>query len=283
VSITETKSGTVLTRIIESRRAEVARRKRIMPEPVLRIAAGKAGAPRDFAGALARDQVNVIAEIKKASPSAGVLRRDFEPAALARGFERAGAAALSVLTEEENFQGALAHLRDASAAVGLPVLRKDFIVDTWQVWEARAANADSFLLIVAALDDAALTALLNLGRELGMEPLVEVHTADELERVLAAGAHIVGVNNRNLHTLEVRVETSLELVEMIPQDCITVSESGLRSAEDLRKLRAAGFDAFLIGESLMREAEPGGALQRLIDGISQRSGDSGAGSSDRSR
>jgi len=283
VSIAETKSGTILSRIIESRRGEVARRKRIMPEPVLRIAIGKADAPRDFAGALARDRVNVIAEIKKASPSAGVLRRDFEPAVLARGFEGAGAAALSVLTEEENFQGALAHLRDARAAVGLPVLRKDFIVDTWQVWEARAANADSFLLIAAALDDTALATLLALGRELGMEALVEVHTAKELERVLAAGARIIGVNNRNLHTLEVRVETSLELIEMIPQDCIAVSESGLRSAEDLRKLRAAGFDAFLIGESLMREADPGGALQRLIDGVSQRSGDSGVGSSDRSR
>ena len=283
MSIAETKSGTVLSRIIESRRAEVSRRKRIMPETVLRIAAGKADAPRDFAGALARDTVNVIAEIKKASPSAGVLRRDFEPAALARGFEGAGAAALSVLTEEENFQGALAHLRDARAAVELPVLRKDFIVDAWQVWEARAANADSFLLIAAALDDTALATLLALGRELGMEALVEVHTADELERVLAVDARIIGVNNRNLHTLEVRVETSLELVEMIPQDCISVSESGLRSAEDLRKLRAAGFDAFLIGESLMREADPGGALQRLIDGVSQRSGDSGVGSSDRSR
>jgi len=283
VSIAETKSGTILSRIIESRRGEVARRKRIMPEPVLRIAIGKADAPRDFAGALARDGVNVIAEIKKASPSAGVLRRDFEPAALARGFEGAGAAALSVLTEEENFQGALAHLRDARAAVGLPVLRKDFIVDTWQVWEARAANADSFLLIAAALDDTALATLLASGRELGMEALVEVHTARELERVLAAGARIIGVNNRNLHTLEVRVETSLELIEMIPQDCIAVSESGLRAAANLLKLRAAGFDAFLIGESLMREADPGGALQRLIDGVSQRSGDSGVGSSDRSR
>src|SRR5438445_794242 len=153
VSIAETKTGTILSRIIESRRAEVARRRRIMPETVLRIAAGKAGAPRDFGAALARDKVNVIAEIKKASPSAGVLRREFEPVSLARGFEQAGAAALSVLTEEENFQGALAHLRDARAAVSLPVLRKDFIVDPWQVWEARAANADSFLLIAAAVPE----------------------------------------------------------------------------------------------------------------------------------
>ena len=276
--------GTILSRIIESRRAEVARRRRIMPETVLRIAAGKADAPRDFAGALVRDEVNVIAEIKKASPSAGVLRREFEPVSLARAFEQSGAAALSVLTEEENFQGALAHLRDARAAVSLPVLRKDFIVDPWQVWEARAANADSFLLIAAALDDAALAGLLNLGRELGMEALVEVHTAEELERVLAAGARILGVNNRNLHTLEVRVETSLDLAGMIPEDRVAVSESGLRSAEDLRKLSAAGFDAFLIGESLMREPDPGAALKRLIaTAVPERSGDSGAGSSDRSR
>lgn len=284
MSISEIKTGTILSRIIESRRAEVARRRRIMPETVLRIAAGKADAPRDFAGALVRDEVNVIAEIKKASPSAGVLRREFEPVSLARAFEQSGAAALSVLTEEENFQGALAHLRDARAAVSLPVLRKDFIVDPWQVWEARAANADSFLLIAAALDDAALAGLLNLGRELGMEALVEVHTAGELERVLAAGARILGVNNRNLHTLEVRVETSLELAGMIPEDCVAVSESGLRSAEDLRKLSAAGFDAFLIGESLMREPDPGAALKRLIaTAVPERSGDSGAGSSDRSR
>jgi indole-3-glycerol phosphate synthase len=283
VSIAETKPGTILSRIIESRRTDVARRQRMMPEAMLRIAAGKADAPRDFAGALARKKINVIAEIKKASPSAGVLRREFQPVALAGAFERAGAAALSVLTEEENFQGALAHLRDARAAVSVPVLRKDFIVDPWQVWEARAANADSFLLIAAALDDISFAGLLHLGRELGMEALVEVHTAEELERVLAAGARIVGVNNRNLHTLEVRVETSLELVEMIPEDRIAVSESGLRSAEDLRKLQAAGFDAFLIGESLMREANPGAALGRLIGNFPDTAADSGAGSSDRSR
>lgn len=283
MSITETKTGTILSRIVESRRAEVARRRRIVPETVLRIAAGKADAPRDFAGALTRNQINVIAEIKKASPSAGVLRHVFEPAALARAFERAGAAALSVLTEEENFQGALAHLRDARAAVELPALRKDFIVDSYQVWEARAANADSFLLIAAALDDAALADLLAFGRELGMEALVEVHTAEELRRALAVRARIVGVNNRNLHTLEVRLETSLELVEMIPDDQTAVSESGLRSPEDLRKLRAAGFDAFLIGESLMREADPGAALGRLIAGVAESGRDSVAGSSDRSR
>jgi indole-3-glycerol phosphate synthase len=211
----------------------------------------------------------VIAEIKKASPSAGLLRREFDAVALARGFEQAGAAALSVLTEEENFQGALAHLRDARKAVGIPALRKDFIVERWQVWEARAAGADSFLLIAAVLDDASLADLLALGRELGMEPLVEVHTAAELERVLALGARIVGVNNRDLHTLEVRLETSLELAAMIPEDRIAVSESGLRSAEELRKLRAAGFDAFLIGETFMRQADPGAALRRLIETVAE--------------
>ena len=283
MSIAETKTGTILNRIIERRRAEVARRQRIVPETVLRIAAGKAGEPRDFAGALTRGDINVIAEIKKASPSAGLLRPNFEPAALARGFEQAGAVALSVLTEEENFQGALAHLRDARAAVALPVLRKDFIVDSYQVWEARAAQADSFLLIAAGLDDPGLAELLTLGRDLGMEPLVEVHTAEELQRALAAGARIVGVNNRNLHTLEVSTETSRDLVDTVPDDCIAVSESGLRSPEDLRKLRAAGFDAFLIGESLMREADPGAALGRLIAAASEAGQHSGPGSSDRSR
>jgi indole-3-glycerol phosphate synthase len=283
VSIAETKTGTVLNRIIESRRAEVARRQRVVPEAVLRIAAGKAAAPRDFATALTRCKINVIAEIKKASPSAGLLRPNFEPAALARGFEQAGAAALSVLTEEENFQGALAYLRDARAAVALPVLRKDFILASYQVWEARAANADSFLLIVAALDDLALADLLVLGRDLGMEALVEVHTGEELRRALAAGARIVGVNNRNLHTLEIRTETSLELIETIPDDRIVVSESGLRSPEDLGKLRATGFDAFLIGESLMREAEPGEALARLIAGASEASEHPGQGNTHSSR
>jgi indole-3-glycerol phosphate synthase len=258
-------SGTVLGRIVEARRIEIARQQRIVPETVLRMAVKKADAVRDFAGALTRSGTpNVIAELKKASPSAGLLREAFDAASLARGFEQAGAAALSVLTEEGFFQGALAHLRDARAAVALPVLRKDFIVEAWQVWEARAANADSFLLIVAALGPEALVALLTLGRELGMEPLLEVHTAEELDAALAAGARIVGVNNRNLHTLEVRVDTSFELVEAIPDECIAVSESGLRSAADLARLRAAGFDAFLIGESLMAEADPGEALRRLL-------------------
>jgi indole-3-glycerol phosphate synthase len=183
---------------------------------------------------------------------------------LAKSLEAAGAAALSVLTEEEFFQGDLKYMRDARAATGLPVLRKDFIIDPWQVWEARATDADSFLLIVAGLGEALLGELLALGRELGMEPLVEVHTREELARALAAGARILGVNNRDLRTLEVRVETSEELIEAIPEECVAVCESGLRTHGDLARLRSAGFDAFLIGEHLMAQPDPAAALRQLL-------------------
>ena len=260
----ETQSGTVLDRIVEARRAAIAHRKKSVPEAALRFGVKHGQPVRDFAAALTRDSLNVIAELKKASPSRGLIRADFDPVALARGFEAAGAAALSVLTEEEFFQGELKYMRDARAAVGVPVLRKDFIVDPWQVWEARATNADSFLLIVAALGDALFAELLALGRELGMEPLVEVHTQQELARALAAGARIVGVNNRDLRTLDVRVETSVELIAAIPDECIAVCESGLRTHEDLVRLRALGFDAFLIGEHLMAQPDPSAALRTLL-------------------
>jgi indole-3-glycerol phosphate synthase len=186
--------------------------------------------------------------------------------ALAREFEHAGAGALSVLTEEQFFQGALSYLRDARAATSLPVLRKDFIVEPWQVWETRAASADSFLLIAAVLDAGTLEELMTLGRELGMEPLVEVHSREELDIAVATGAGIVGVNNRDLRTLEVQMATSFDLADAIPDHCIAVSESGLRSADDLARLRAAGFDAFLIGERLMQERDPGSALRALLAG-----------------
>jgi indole-3-glycerol phosphate synthase len=260
----ETKSGTVLDRIVGARRAAIAHRQKTVPETALRFGAKHADPVRDFAAALTRDAINVIAELKKASPSRGLLRAEFDPVALAKGFETAGASALSVLTEEEFFQGDLKHLKVARAAVGVPVLRKDFIVDPWQVWEARATNADSFLLIVAALDDVRLAELLALGRELGMEPLVEVHTREELARALAAGARILGVNNRDLRTLAIRVETSYDLIEAVPDECIAVAESGLRTHEDLKRLRAAGFDAFLIGEHLMLQPDPAAALRSLL-------------------
>jgi indole-3-glycerol phosphate synthase len=261
---TRSREGTILDRIVEARRESIAHRKRVLPDVALKIAAGKAEAPRDFAGALSRAGYNVIAELKKASPSRGVMREDYQPAALAASLESAGAAALSVLTEEEFFLGSLADLKAAKKAVQIPILRKDFIVDPWQVWEARAAGADAFLLIAAILSDSALSELLELGRSLGMEPLVEVHTRGELERVIAAGARIIGVNNRDLRDFKVRVETSLELIEAIPEECIAVSESGLRTHEDLERLRRAGFDAFLIGEHLMTDADPAAPLRALI-------------------
>ena len=262
----ETKSGTVLDRIIEARRAAIAHRKKAVPEAAMRLGAKHAKPVRDFAAALTRDSLNIITELKKASPSAGLIRADFDPVALAKGFESAGAAALSVLTEEEFFQGELKYMHDARAAVGLPVLRKDFIVDPWQVWEARATDADSFLLIVAALSDALLSELLTLGRELGMEPLVEVHTGEELARALAVGSRIVGVNNRDLRSFEVRLATSDELILAIPDECVAVCESGLRSHADLARLRAAGFDAFLVGEHLMAQPDPAAALRALVGG-----------------
>ena len=260
----ETNSGTILDRIVEARRAAIEHRKRLLPEAVLRIGVTKAEPVRNFAAALTRDALNVIAELKKASPSRGVLREDFDPKALALQFERAGAVALSVLTEEGFFQGSLKDMRAARAACALPVLRKDFIVDPWQVWEARATNADSFLLMVAILPDRALRELLALGHELGIEPLVEVHTREELSRALEARARIVGVNNRDLRNMEVRLETSLELIEAVPDECIAVSESGIRSPADLVRLRSAGFDAFLIGEHLMGSPDPAAALQHLL-------------------
>jgi len=257
-------TGTVLDRILQSRRAEVHHRKRVLPEAALKYGAKAAEPVRDFAVALSRDGLNVIAELKPASPSRGVIREPFDAPALAKSLEVAGAAALSVLTEGEFFRGSLKNLREARKQVALPVLRKDFIFDPWQVWEARANDADSFLLIVAALEDELLRDLVALGRELKMEPLVEVHTRAELERALAASARIVGVNNRDLKTLSVRMETSFELIEEIPEHCIAVAESGLRTHADLAELRRAGFDAFLIGEYLMLAADPAAALFHLL-------------------
>ncbi len=259
-----TQSGSVLDRILDARRASIAHRNRVLPEAVLRMSVKKAAPVRDLGAALTRSGVNVIAELKKASPSRGVLREDFQPEELARAFERSGAAALSVLTEEEFFQGSLKNMRDARKKVEIPVLRKDFIIDPWQVWETRATDGDSFLLIVAALSDAALRELLSLGRELGMEPLVEAHSREELDRALASGARILGVNNRDLRTLEVRLEISFELIEAIPAECIAVCESGIKDASQIAALRKAGFDAFLIGEHLMTQPDPAVGLLNLL-------------------
>jgi indole-3-glycerol phosphate synthase len=261
---TGTRSKNILDRIVEARRESVAHRKRVLPEVALKIAVEKKiPPPRDFASALTRKGINIIAELKKASPSKGMLREEYAPAVLASGLESAGAAALSVLTEEDFFHGSLGDLKESSRATKIPILRKDFIIDPWQVWEARAAGADSFLLIAAILSDTTLGELLALGRTLKMEPLVEVHEREELDRVIDAGAKIIGVNNRDLRDFQVHIETSLALIEMISEDCIAVSESGLRTREDVERLRRAGFDAFLIGEHLMQEADPGSALRAL--------------------
>src|SRR5229473_3806221 len=257
-------TGTILDRILEARRAEIDHRKRVLPETALKYGVKAATPLRDFSAALCRDGLNVLAELKPASPSRGVIRDPFEPAALGQALESAGACALSVLTEGEFFRGSLKNLRDARKVVQLPVLRKDFIFDPWQVWETRANDADSFLLIVAVLDDVLLRDLIALGRELGMEPLVEVHTSGELERALAADARIVGINNRDLRTLTVSLDTSFELIGSVSDNCIAVSESGLRTHDDLMKLRAAGFDAFLIGTHLMLSPDPPAALGALL-------------------
>jgi indole-3-glycerol phosphate synthase len=262
---TNSRSKNILEKIVEARRESVAQRKRVLPDVALKIAVEKkAPPPRDFAAALTRDAINVIAELKKASPSRGVIRAEYAPAVLAASLEQGGAAALSVLTEEDFFSGSLADMKEASRVTKIPILRKDFIVDPWQVWETRAAGADAFLLIAAILSDATLAQLLDLGRSLKMEPLVEVHTREELDRVVAAGAHIIGVNNRDLRDFQVHIETSLELIEAIPDDCVAVSESGLRTHDDLVRLRRAGFDAFLIGEHLMTDPDPAASMRALI-------------------
>src|SRR5258708_1465427 len=257
-------TGALLDRILESRRAEIEHRKKVLPETALKYGVQAASPLRDFIGPLLRPAINIMAELRPASPSRGILREPFDPVVLAQSLEAAGAAALSVLTEPEFFRGSLKNLRDARKNIKLPVLRKDFIFDPWQVWESRANDADSFLLIVATLRDDQLKELIALGRKLGMEPLVEIHTREELDRALAAEARIIGVNNRNLKSLEVRAETSFELVDHIPEDCIAISESGISTNGELIRLRAAGFDAFLIGTRLMLSSDPAGVLAELL-------------------
>lgn len=229
--------------------------------------------PRDWAGALRRQAVlgpAVIAEIKKASPSKGLIRKDFDVQMLARRLYAGGAVALSVLTDEPFFQGSLRNLELASKAVSLPCLRKDFIVDEYQIVEARAHRADAILLIVAALTDDEIRRFAKAARGLSLDVLVEVHTGEELTRILdaigASGADAIGVNNRNLKTFDVTLDTSIDLVERIPSTVVRVTESGIAKPEDIARLRKAGFDAFLIGESLMRQPDPGTALMNLLAG-----------------
>jgi indole-3-glycerol phosphate synthase len=224
--------------------------------------------PRGFEAALRRAAKlgpAIIAELKKASPSKGLIRQDFKPAVLAFGLEAAGASALSVLTDGEFFQGSLAYLEEASAAVRIPCLRKDFILDPFQILEARASRADAILLIVAAHTDQDLRSLLQEARRMELDVLCEVHDREELERAVALGFTLIGVNSRNLHTMQVLPQTQIELARWLPRDAVRVAESGIRSAADIARLTEAGYDAFLVGESLMRQPDPGAALATLLD------------------
>jgi len=264
--------STHLEKILATTRATVAASKASFPRAVLEHRAA-AHRPRGWAAGLRRSGAKgpaVIAEIKKASPSKGLIRADFDAAWLAGRYQHAGAAALSVLTDEPYFQGSLRNLELASAATSIPCLRKDFMVDEYQIVEARAHCADAILLIAAALTDAELRRLSAKAHEYKLDVLVEVHTEAELDRVLANlgadGADAIGVNNRDLKSFEVSLETSLALVERIPASVVRVAESGIATCEDIARLRAAGFDAFLIGESLMRQPDPGAALAELLAG-----------------
>ncbi len=263
----------ILDDILRRTRADVLDRRARVPLSELKGRCRDAPPPRDFAGALRRvvdnngrraGPIRVIAEVKKASPSKGVIRPDYAPADLARSYARAGAQAISVLTDASFFGGSLDHLVAVREAVNLPVLRKDFHVEAYQLWEARAAGADAVLLIAAALQPAEFLCLMELSRELRLAVLAEVHARKELEMVLECGAEIVGINNRDLQSFEVSLETTLGLMPGVPPEVVLVSESGISRPEEVERLAAAGVDAILVGEGLLRHADVGNALRSLV-------------------
>lgn len=257
----------VLSEIVTTKRQRVEQAKKLVPlDQVRRDAVEKRqnSTPHALRGALQRDGINVIAEFKRRSPSKGVIRADADLPSIVRSYRAGGAAALSVLTEEDYFDGSLADLRTAKRSVDLPVLRKDFVFDEYQVYESAAAGADAVLLIVAVLDDQQLESLRRLAEdELGMDALVEVHNSEEMDRAAKCGAKIVGVNNRDLRTFKVSLETSMQLASQAPRDAVLVSESGLNERAELQRLREHGFSGFLIGESLMCARCPEAALRDL--------------------
>lgn len=258
----------ILKKIIARKWQEIEERSQKVTLADLQQQCKTASAPRGFVQAietrLARGEAAVIAEIKKASPSKGVIRENFVPEQIARSYEKGGAACLSILTDVDYFQGATQYLIDARAATKLPVIRKDFIIDEYQVYEARAMGADCILLIVAALDDTKCIELIQLAHQLGMDVLVEVHDKAELERALHYPVKLLGINNRNLRTFEVSLNTTLELLEMIPEERIVVTESAIHAPEDVKLMRDNGVNAFLVGEAFMRADEPGEKLQELF-------------------
>jgi indole-3-glycerol phosphate synthase len=253
----------ILARIVAAKRAELARSSLVREELEARAGKHRDG-HRDFRAALTSHSPAIIGEIKCASPSKGRLVSSFDPASIAKSYQRGGAAALSVLTDREFFQGDLSHLEAARAAVRIPVLRKDFTIDEQHVYQAAAHGADAILLIAAILSVAEMRRFRELATGLGLAALVEVHNGGELDAAIDSGAEIIGVNNRNLHTFEITLATSLELGARIPAGVVKVSESGIGSREDVRRLMEAGFDAFLVGEHLMRAADPAAALEALL-------------------
>ena len=258
----------ILQKILATKQREVAEASSAVPLAQVKAQAAVASEPRDFEAAL-RTKVRagepaVIAEVKKASPSKGVLRADFDPAAIARSYAAAGAACLSVLTDREYFQGAPEYLQAARGACALPALRKDFMVDPYQVYEARALGADCILLIVAALEPAVMRELEAHALGLGMAVLVEIHNAAELDAALTLKTPLLGINNRNLRTFETRLESTLDLLGSIPADKLVVTESGILSSADVRLMRRRGVEAFLVGEAFMRAKDPGAALAELF-------------------
>lgn len=256
---------TILDQIVATKRSEIERAKAAAPESDLRAALADAPPVRDFFTPLAAaGSIKLIAEVKKASPSAGVIRADFDAVAIAKTYESHGATCISVLTDAQYFQGDLDYLKQIRAAVALPLLRKDFILDTHQLFEARLAGADAVLLIAECLDDCNLRKLFNAACELGMTPLVELYEPENLQRVFDAGATLIGVNNRNLHTFQVDLEHTIRMRQRVPDECVLVAESGIKSRDDVVRLQAAGVDAILVGESLTREPQIGAAVDRLL-------------------
>ncbi|HEX5476414.1 MAG TPA: indole-3-glycerol phosphate synthase TrpC [Burkholderiales bacterium] len=260
---------TILERILETKRAEIRASREREAQASIEKRARSAPAPRDFTAAvrarIAAGAAAVIAEVKKASPSKGMLRAEFDPSAIARSYEAGGAACLSVLTDRQFFQGAPEDLVAARAACALPVLRKDFVIEPYQVFESRAMGADCILLIVACLKASELIELEGLARSLGMAVLVEVHDAAELDLALQLTTPLVGINNRNLRTFETRVETTLELLSRLPADRLAITESGIGSKEQVARLRSRGVNAFLVGETFMRAPDPGAELKNLFE------------------
>jgi indole-3-glycerol phosphate synthase len=255
----------VLDKIVATKRREIEAARAAKPEAKVRAEAEAAPKGRDFFAALATPgRIKLIAEVKKASPSAGVIRADFDPVKIAQIYEQHGAACLSVLTDEPFFQGKLDYLREIRAAVSLPLLRKDFILDKYQVYEARAAGADAVLLIAECLDDCNLRALHNEIVALGMTPLVELYDPNNLNRVLEAGATLVGINNRDLHTFKTDLDHTLRMRERVPENCVLVAESGIRTRADVERLESAGVNAILVGETLMASPDIGVAVDALL-------------------